>query len=157
NIANHVKCEIRNAVLEVHRRYGDPVLWRQIAWIDNWAAKVTLKIIVEEKTTVAPGLSFKTLFPNATTMFGTQTITTAQSFSFGIGGQFSTDAIRTEQIGFFLLFKELIAGQGKCPAGYGPFIEGDLKFAEWLNAVILLRETPGTLPETIDAPFDVIS
>jgi hypothetical protein len=157
NIANHVGCEIRNAVLELHKRYHSPILWQRIAWIDSWAAKVTLKILVEEKTTFAPGVTFKTIFPNATTTFGTQIITTGQTFSFGIGGQFSTDATRTEQVGFFLPFKDLIARPGECRTGVGPYIQGDLKFSEWLNAALFLEETPGTLSESVEAPYDVIS
>src|SRR6185437_10547635 len=101
-IANHLGCEIGKALVGIHARYRSRGVADRIEWLDNWAAKITLTIQVEEKTALAPGLSFKTIFPNATTTFGTQTITTGQSFSFGIGGQFSTDATRTEKVGYFV-------------------------------------------------------
>jgi hypothetical protein len=81
-------------------------------------------------------------------------ITSAQTFSFGIGGQFSSDATRTETVGYFVslgaLRKRVEAGKAldppkPCHHGAGPNIEGDLKFREWLEATILPLETPGTL------------
>jgi hypothetical protein len=163
NIANHVKCEIYTALQDAKVRYASS--WDKIKWIETWAAKVTLKIQVEEKTSFAPGISFNTIFPNGTTTFGTQTITTAQTFSFGIGGQFSTDATRIEQLGFFLQFDRLPKEPVKCPVGQGPHIEGDLKFGEWLNTALFLDLTPGTLfpihgaaaGDPSQLPYDVIS
>jgi hypothetical protein len=175
-IANHIGCEIGYAMLGIHSRYRRSGLADRIKWLDNWAAKITLTIQVEEKTALAPGISFRTLFPNATTTFGSQTITTGQFFSFGVGGQFSTGAIRIEKVGYLVplggLAKRVREGEerGKpCDIGTGPNIEGDLKFREWLEAAVLLDETGGTLmhldppgnpsPETAGSvpPFDVIS
>ncbi len=163
DIANHIGCEIGNAVSAVHQRYRTPELAAEIAWLDTWAAKITLSIVVQEKTDFAPGISFKTLFSNATTTFGTQTITSAQSFSFGIGGQFSSEATRTENVGYFVssgaLRKRVETGMAlnpprPCHHGEGPNIEGDLKFREWLEATILPTQSPGTtgqLPILTDA------
>ena len=152
-IANQVKCEIRQAVIDATDRYN------QVAWLKDWSAKVTLKIVVDEKSTFAPGLSLNTIFPNATTIFGTQTITTAQTYSFGVGGQFSSDAQRTEQVGFFFVFKELIVPQAEpCPYGQGTFIQSDLKLSEWLMAASLMAST-GTVSQPFQSgsPLEVIS
>ncbi len=155
-IANQVKCELRDAVRDVIAEYDNP----DIKWLSDWSAKVTLKIVVDEKSSLNPGLSFNTLFPSAVNKFGNgTTVTTPQSFSFGIGGQFSSDATRTETIGFFFVFKELLTKTGLCPIGQGPLIESDLKLHDWLEAAALTAETPGTIsdPFVSGAPFDVIS
>src|ERR1700730_2684832 len=140
-IANQVRCEIRQAVLDATGRYDE------VAWLKDWSAKVTLKIVVDEKSTFAPGISLNTIFPNAITVFGSQMVTTAQSYSFGIGGQFSSDATRTEQVGFFFVFGELIAQSGPCPYGEGTLIQSDLKLGEWLLAASLVASTPGTVSQ----------
>jgi hypothetical protein len=152
-IANQVRCEIRQAVLDATGRYDE------VAWLKDWSAKVTLRIVVDEKSTFAPGISLNTIFPNAITIFGSQTVTTAQSYSFGIGGQFSSDATRTEQVGFFFVFSELIAQSGPCPYGEGTLIQSDLKLGEWLLAASLVASTPGTVSQPFQsgAPLDVIS
>jgi hypothetical protein len=158
NIANHIKCQVRDAV------NGTLATWAnveddRIRWLEDWSAKVTLTITIREVTNFNPGISFNTIFPSSVINFGNSaTVTTPQMFSFGIGGQFSTDATRIEQIDFFFVFKELIRSVGPCPRGAGPQIEGDLKFGEWLNAAALLSMTRGTISYNAGAaPFDVLS
>jgi len=126
-IANQIGCEIGIAVSKIHTRYKSPELAREIAWLDNWAAKVTLTITVEEKTILAPGISLKTLFPTASTFSGAGAVASQQFFSFGIGGQFSTGATRTETVGYFVSLGALRRRVEKgrelnkdCPTGVGP-------------------------------------
>src|SRR5690242_10347951 len=61
-ILNHAKCELREAVITAHNndienagRYGQ----RRLDWLDNSTAKITIKLIAEEKGTLNPGVSFK--------------------------------------------------------------------------------------------------
>src|SRR5262249_55781397 len=82
-ILNHAKCELRDAVIVAHNndlenalRYGK----RRLNWLDKATAKVTIKLIAEEKGALNPGLSFKQLLPSAVTTFGNKTsVTTPQS------------------------------------------------------------------------------
>jgi hypothetical protein len=84
-ILNHAKCELRDAVITAHnrdlenkKRYGK----RSLTWLDTATAKITIKLIGEEKGSLNPGVSFKQLLPSVVTNFSNKTsVTSPQSSS----------------------------------------------------------------------------
>jgi hypothetical protein len=150
-IANQVKCELRKAVWDVLNEYqekkGNPLVW-----LASWSAKVTLKIIVDEKSNLSPGVL----------------VTPPSAFSLGLNGALSADATRTESIGFFFVFADLLTPKkGRllprelpdCVHHSDILIESDLKLKEWLEAVALVSATPESIssPFKAGAPIDVVS
>ncbi len=130
-VTAEVKCELRAGLLYVlEQRNIDNTL----DFLKDWSAKVTIKLVIDEKTVVNPGLSLITPLHNATTNFAgeyaptaaisplTSTVTypvlsTAQNYAMGLGGQFSSDATRTQTIGYFFVFKhDFLESENDTPA-----------------------------------------
>jgi hypothetical protein len=105
-IVNHVKCELRSAVRGVIKYDKDNAAQqadkkRHLQWLETMTAKVTIKLIVDDKGTLNPGVSLKQLFPSATTTFANKTtVTSPQSFALGLGGLASSEAARTENVDY---------------------------------------------------------
>jgi hypothetical protein len=169
-ILNHAKCELRDAVIEAHNsdlsnagRYGK----RRLDWLDKSTAKITIKLIAEEKGALNPGLSFKQLLPSAVTNFSNKTsVTTPQSSAVGLGGLLQADATRTENIDYTYVIKTaFLENQTKgpvpprnCKELGGIFLEADLKIKDWLEGVTLPFLISAAVPSEVDdtAP-DVLS
>jgi hypothetical protein len=144
-ILNHAKCELRDAVITAHnadldnaRRYGR----RRLEWLDHSTAKISIKLIAEEKGTLNPGLSFKQLLPSSITNFSNNTnVTTAQSSSVGLGGMLQADATRTENIDYTYVIKgDFLDNQTNgrvkprpCNEHGGIFLDANLKIQDWLS------------------------
>jgi hypothetical protein len=166
-IVDHVKCELRQAIQHAHNYDIEQAAlqsdkMRRIAWLDGSIAKVTIKLVVEEKGTLNPGVSFKHLFPSEVTTFANKTsVTTPQSFSLGLGGLFSAGATRTENIDYtfvvknhFLYNQTGLIAERECRGYDGILLDGDLKIKDWVDGVTF----PYYLPQNVDpTPPDVIS
>jgi len=150
-IANQVKCELSKAVYDVIAEYqekGD----NPVGWLITWGAKATLKIVVDEKSNVSPGVL----------------VTPPGAFSIAGNGSLSADATRTETIGFFLVFSDLLDPKTRklpatppkaCVHHSDILIESDLKLKEWVEAVALIAATPRTVsnPFVTGGPLDTTS
>jgi hypothetical protein len=138
-ILNHAKCELRDAVITAHNRDLENAARyhkRRLEWIDSATAKITIKLIAEEKGTLSPGLIFTRLLPSVVTNFSNNTsVTTAQSTSLGLGGLLQADATRTENIDYTYVIKtDFLGNQTErpvkprpCIESGGIFLEADLK------------------------------
>jgi hypothetical protein len=181
-ILNHVKCELRSAVLraiaydkanatEQLAQKGLPNTPKQldkerrIKWLESWSAKLTIKLVVDEKGTLNPGVSFTKLYPSALTVFSNKTtLSTPQSASLGLGGLLSSQATRTETVDYFFVFKSDFIDKEKqfanrpdqCIESGGILVDSDLKIQDWLDAATF----PFYLPNNVganSAPPDVLS
>jgi hypothetical protein len=148
-ILNHAKCELRDAIISEHNfdlenaaHYGT----RRLEWLDKATAKITIKLIAEEKGALNPGLSFKQLLPSVVTNFSNKTsVTTAQSSAVGVGGLLQADATRTENIDYtFVVKTDFLDNQTKgpvlprpCKEAGGIFLDADLKIKDWLKGATL--------------------
>jgi hypothetical protein len=127
---------------------------RKLAFLDTWAAQVTLTLTIDEKSVLSPGVSLNTPLPTAVTTFPhSAAVSTLQSFSLGFGGTASADATRKETLAFYIDFKKftdkaslakarLLKGQPggpdyPCQRSDGIFIQSDLKFKEWLTDALV--------------------
>jgi hypothetical protein len=113
-IVDHIKCELRNAVQAaldqevkddaLHAAEHRPELDYSIDWIKTWGASVSMKILVDEKASVAPSLTETHALQNVIAVFAKGgNVSQSQSSSTALGASLSSDATRTETIGFYLL------------------------------------------------------
>jgi hypothetical protein len=150
-IANQVKCELGKAVYDVIAEYQEKNT-NPVGWLATWGAKATLKLIVDEKSNLSPGVL----------------VTPPGTFSLGADASLSADATRTETIGFFFVFADLLdpkthrlpAKEPRICIHYSDIlIESDLKLKEWVEAVGLIAATPQTVsnPFVSGGPLDTTS
>jgi hypothetical protein len=168
NLTGQVACELGQAiryVIDFDKK--QPTQYLKV--LEKWGVQVTLNLIVEEKTTLNPGVSLNTPMHNAPVNFAGETLpaggspllasvaaastysflSTAQSYSFGIGGQFSSDATRNDKYQFFYKVTDFLKGgkhwqegrtESTCipsdPANATLFPHGDLKIREWMEAMV---------------------
>jgi hypothetical protein len=90
-VVRRLKCELVDAIdqkLKEDRRFG---------FLSQWAAKVHLTLVVDDMASINPGVTFVEPLSIAST-----------SRSLAIGGGLTTQAVRTEDIEFFLSFSEVL-------------------------------------------------
>jgi len=173
-LVTHIKCELQQAlrlILEEQRRNAANIKpGYQTDWLKDWGAKITLKLVVNEKSTFAPGISLTRPLNNVIETFRSGgNVTVAQSRAFGFGASATTDASRTDQIGFFYTFSELMSlGRAARPAGTtgarvcgstgGMSTDNDLKIADFMRSKIFLSQVPDVLERKPGvSPFDVFT
>jgi hypothetical protein len=130
-----VQCEIRRAVKDQVR---DP----RVAWLKNWSALIHLNLKFDTTLAFNPGVTFKTPMVPAVVSLGNQTRQVfGQMYKFGVGGNFSGQAIRTEDVTFFYPFDATFFNTPDDPSTscyrYGGLTIGaDLKLGDWLDDVL---------------------
>lgn len=188
NLIYHIEEELACAAVMIrHHDTGaikDNKLVKIVPWVwqggkNGGVAKVTLMLTVDEKTTIAPGLSASAFRPNNVTVFKSGNIVTSQQFSLGIGASGSVDANRQITTDYtFSIVDDLLswkpAGGGFDTASncdeetgavkeprVGAMIEGDLKIADSFYDLVIpylargagkpitQTEPPDTLQTTI--------
>lgn len=114
---------------------------------DSWGAQVTISLQVDETSALSPGASFNAVMPNAITTFvGKPSVTTPQSFAFGLGGTLSSQATRVDKFNFYYSVSDLMRDIGPeswClpqnsnidnPSTSSPFlVVSDLGIKKWLK------------------------
>jgi hypothetical protein len=144
-IVQSIHCDIRNAIYKIDegdRRNGG----KHVAYLDKWAAQVSLTLQVEEKTALSPTALWT---PNG-----------ALSSIFSIGGSAtaSADATRIDKVNYFYTVKA-IRDAGYCPgvsteapAPGSLLIQNDLKLAEWIFSHVVLVGTQEVKPPEKPTP-----
>jgi hypothetical protein len=182
-IVRHVECEVQTSVQEIilddmRTAAQQEPQGRRLSWLDTWGAQIVLTLTIEEKSSFNPGLSLNTPIHNGITNFVGETLpgsypasltsyvagntfsalTTSQSYVLGFGGNFSSDATRTETLSFFIDFttftdKEnlkranevLKPAKEQFGAAFDPtslcqqkgfLIQSDLKLRNWLQLAV---------------------
>jgi hypothetical protein len=108
---------------------------------DNWAVQVNWILIADEKSTLTPSLGLTTPFANSIKIFPTGPVTSPQSFSLGLGGIVSSEAIKNYKLNYFYKIKDLVKTDfihAKClpdaPANASLFVQSDLQIYQFLAA-----------------------
>lgn len=139
-IVNNVKCEIRNGVYEAERLLASstPYPGNDISWLEQQGALVTLKLVVDEKSSLNPGISYSDTAP--------------RPFSLGVGTANSADATRTETVAFTYSFHDLMHEKGvekylgvPCDNENGVLIQSDLKIKDFIVNKVFLAKVPGSV------------
>jgi hypothetical protein len=148
-IASQVQCElgqaVRSLIADDIRQSEQLKIPRRAKWLESWGAQVTLTFVIDEKTLFNPGATLKTPLENAITVFPVGgNVTSAQSFSLGLGGVFSAGANRTSKVSMFFVLKNFLTPGGRTDRTCLPnrvngdvFVTSDLKLKEWLYATAL--------------------
>ncbi len=146
-ISFQIQCELGRSFEQLFKVDSDihqPPERPQLDFIkDNWAAQVNLILIADEKSTLNPSVAFTTPYANAIDKFANGTVTSPQSFSLGIGGALSSEAIKTYKLNYFYQIKDLIKKDflhAQClaspPADASLFIQSDLQIYQFLAAAL---------------------
>jgi hypothetical protein len=157
-IVNNIKCEIRNGIYDAQQTLATTKRYpgNDIGWLEKQGATVTLKLSVDEKSSLNPGISY-----------------TTPLFAAGIGTANSADATRTEIVAFTYSFHDLLHEKGiekylgtPCEDENGLFIQSDLKIRDFIvNKVFLaavpgsvvIGDVPGAKPKPLASPFSTFS
>jgi hypothetical protein len=105
DVVRRVKCDIRDAVLQTARYRDEQSGKAPLLFLTEWAAKVHMTIAVDDTAAITPGLTYSDPLdkPVATRLIPA----TTEFFTLGVGGGFTTQAIRTEDIEFLFSLKEV--------------------------------------------------
>jgi len=164
NLISYVRCEIRSSIQGVLQREIDNGLAEadRSEWLRTWGVKVSLKLVVEEKASISPGFTFNNPMRNVILTFPTGgNVTAGQAQNTAIGASLGSAATRTETIGFYFAFADLLAERAltePCGEPGGSFLEGDLQLDQFLEAKLQTARVPGLLSRRPDrSPYDTFS
>ncbi len=161
-IVNNVKCEIRNGVYDAERllQTNTKHPGNDISWLEQQGATVSLKLAVDDKSSLNPSISYSDIAP----------VTFPFSFSFGTAN--SADATRIEIVAFTYSFHDLLHEKGverylgkPCDNENGVLIKSDLKIKDFIINKVFLAKVPGSVviedvpghPRTVSDPFSTFS
>jgi hypothetical protein len=121
-IVQRVKCEIAFAVPEPE----PPRPTGRYQWMRGWTAKVDLTLKTNEDSAITPSISL------------INPLKSAQTFSLGGGGSFSSTASRTEVLSFTISLAELWKWKrhGDCNLPGGSDLYGNLGLQEWIASAL---------------------
>lgn len=156
-----IKCELHFGVQDVLDQYSKPGnTGHGVEWLRDWEAKLSLKITVDEKSALSPGVTYKEPMRNALTHFGT---IVPQSFTASVGLQVSSQATRTETIGFSYKFADLLAEGRLQPDSCKKQIKNkvvvsDLKIADFIaNKAYIANHTDTVINNRVELPYSTFS
>ena len=160
NIVESIRCEVRDAVHDLYNQEAQTrsgAGLKQIAFLDTWAAQITLNLTVDEKGVVAPTSNILPLAQPKNWIF-----------NLGLGASGSSEAQRVDKVSFIYPVSDLRKGCQTRPNGF--FLEAsDLKFKEWLYDAVDLEgqelvhypsDANGPLKQNVlyyEVKFDVIT
>jgi hypothetical protein len=153
-LITHIQCALAAAVQEADkfekRNHENISPDLQSTWFDGWGAKISLALAVNDKAGLTPSVTFNTPLENLISTFTKGgNVTTAQNSSVGLGTSLSSDATRTETIGFSYAFKDLInpanLDGAKCKKSEGMFLSSDLKINEFIMKGLDISYQPGVI------------
>jgi uncharacterized membrane protein YgcG len=174
-IKKRIYCELRDAVAAANHfpitesdYLGGPqtIKYRSL-FPPGWLATIALMLQIDESAALNPGVSVTQIMPNAVQVFGVQnTVTTAQSFTLGLGATLSSTATRIDKFNpqYSIAFlskpqtKDIVCNPGNDPfvrigwktPNSSPFlIESDLGIKEWLLGALLVNDL---LPSDVAPP-----
>ena len=160
-IIQSVRCQMINVLKEIDKKDRARKV-RVAQFLDDWGLEMTLTLTLDEKSTLAPNLTWMPPSP-ATALF-----------TLGAGGGATADATRTDKMSFYYLIRDLRKEQS-CTSGIQQggeislLVENDLKVDEWLDAYLSTigtqlstapTTTDGALKDTVlthDVKFDISS
>ena len=164
HVEDELGCAINQLIEEDKLDAESAHVPRAYSWLDKSTAKISLKLTVDEKSTLNAGLSYSDPFTNALSTIGKTVISTPRSFVFGanIGG--SSDATRIDNSDYtfsvadaFVKDKDYDPTNGracKALAQYdGVLFKSDLHIRDWLESRLaqfeLHPEAKQAVPDTL--------
>lgn len=136
DVVKRVKCDIGKAVFS-KVRVRSPDGQYPFAFLQGWAAKLHLTIIVDDTASINPGATLVHALPSVGS--------TSQSYSTGIGVGVTTEAVRQEDIEFLMSFSDMnkdfndpskIPLYDYCHFDNGLLLESDLGLEAMVDAAL---------------------
>lgn len=151
-VTTHVHCELRNALFFAYDGLKEKGV--SADWLREWAAKVTLTVNVDEKSSLGPGVTLTRFFPSfRQTLSNGELVTGGRTLDIGLGGSLASTAAREQEITWFIVFADLFQerkfAKNSCETEGRVLIDGDLKIKQGLFAGVF----PATLARNISDPF----
>ncbi|WP_440658730.1 hypothetical protein [Ensifer adhaerens] len=155
DLVNHIKCEIHLGVREALRVWkpGGPAGGNGVEWLRDWQAKVTMKLVVDDTTSLNPSIAVVEPMHNVISVFSQGgNVTSAQSFTMGAGLQASAQATRTETLAFTYRLSDLLEhdplpANAKSCKGHGKIpVLGTLKIDEFIVTKAGMAASPDAIP-----------
>jgi hypothetical protein len=169
-IKKRIYCDLKEAVQEANRYFvtegpkGRETPKTSGLIPQDWGALISLSLQVDESSALNPGISLNAPLANSKALF--PSVTTPQSYSFGLGGTLSSTASRTDKFNPYYSIEFLMKPKTRdsvcrpendpftnipwTPAASSPFIiESDLGIKDWLVGAMLTNDLlPSALPPT---------
>ncbi|RVB79837.1 MULTISPECIES: hypothetical protein [unclassified Mesorhizobium] len=158
-----IKCELHYGVQEALAAFPanqDELSGYDVEWLRNWEAKMSLKITVDEKSTLMPGLTYKLPLHTAVSQFN---VPTPQNFSASIGLQASSQGTRSETIGFSYKFADLLKepelNENSCKSQIkNKIVLNNLKIPEFIfNKAYVANHTDAVVQRDGESPYSTFS
>ncbi|MBY2985681.1 hypothetical protein [Rhizobium leguminosarum] len=144
-LVNHVKCEVREAFFRARefdlknaKEQGDGV--RRLAWLDTWAAELSLTLTVKETGAIAPSLDY------------TDELGKVSTLVLNTGISSSSEATRIAKIDFTLPFADFLKERQAnpkrpiiCKETGGILVNGDLGFDDMIDDLAFPHFIPGNV------------
>ena len=125
NLVSHIKCELHKAVQDlVNQKEPDGAPQQEkVQWLRDWGAQASLKLVIDEKAGLTPGVTFNIPKANVVRNFPSGgPVVISQSQNTALSASITSDATRTNTIGFFYKFSDLL-DQSPYPAKAGMRID----------------------------------
>jgi hypothetical protein len=148
-VVDRVKCDMARAFdSRIKGEGANDALVAQYQWLQNWTAAVNLTLQVNETGSITPTAAYVLPLKNAynfgtgpSTNTGTAISATSRNFTFGFGGTYSGEAVRTELLSFALSLKELKywyhhGGSANCDLPDGLDLEGRIDLTTWVEEAL---------------------
>jgi hypothetical protein len=146
-VIRRIKCDLNNIVLEKAYKILEnevlPERRQPFLFLRSWAAKVHLTLAIDDSAQINPGASYTAPLHTVNNV--------AQTFTLGVGGNATTEAIRQEDVEFLLSFKDIDAENNKrtmqsplyhyCQPEPGLLLESDLGLDQLIDAALKPVET----------------
>ncbi|GLS30556.1 hypothetical protein GCM10007937_22640 [Mesorhizobium albiziae] len=158
-----IRCELHYGVqqaLDAFPKTEEPNTGYNLEWLRDWESKLSLKITVDERSTLSPGVTYKEPLRNAVSQFQT---TIPQNFSASVGLHSSAQATRVETIGFSYKFADLLA-EGRLKKGdcqkriRNKVIVSDFKIGDFLmTKAFVANHTDAVVQNGEDSPYSTFT
>jgi len=154
-VVDRVKCELATSIKDKipnptkvgakAKKETETEEEKKFRWMRKWTVKADLTLSMNEQSSLSPSVAFirplKNVFDPSVgpSALGGSTISAVQqNFTFGIGGGYTGQAVRSNILTFALSFEELRAwySEEKCPSAAGSDLQGGLDLGRWMNEAL---------------------
>jgi hypothetical protein len=156
-----IECELHLGVQNALDRFSAPGNdGHGVEWLRDWEAKLSLKVTVDEKGSFTPAVTYKDPLRTIVTQFSGSI---SQSFSASVGLQASSQATRSETIGFSYKFADLLAKprlqQDSCKKLLRTkIVLNDLKIPDFImNKALVANHTDTVINKGGESPYSTFT
>lgn len=147
DIVENVRCNVSKAIRDLYDQEAtipDGRGLKDIAFLNDWGAQITLNLTVDEQGAVSPTGNLTPIGQPKNWIF-----------NLGLGASISSEAQRVDKVSYIYLVSDLrkINCPENRPGGF-MLLQNDLKFKEWLYDTVQLQiEKTASLPSDPNGPL----